>query len=86
MIAARPIREADDIRETIARIYSSLAPGGAAPREADRGDLDSFAFLEFIEMLEREFGIEIQAGDLDGENFATTASTAAFVRARLAAR
>ena len=75
--------EADDIRERVVRIYVSLAPGGRAPREGERGELDSLAFLEFIELLEREFSIVVETRELDPASFATTAAVAAYVRGKL---
>ena len=74
----------DEIRDRVVRIYVSLAPGGKAPREGERGELDSLAFLEFIELIEREFAIVVETRELDGANFATTASTTAYVRRKLA--
>lgn len=78
-----PIDCADDIRERIVRIYSSLSPGGKAPREGERGELDSLAFLEFIVAIEQEFRIVVETRELEEENFATTASTTAYVRGKL---
>lgn len=77
---------ADGIRERIVRIYSSLSPGGRAPREGERGELDSLAFLEFVVLIEREFGIVVETRELDEANFATTASTTAYVRRKLNGR
>ena len=74
----------DEIRDRVVRIYVSLAPGGKAPREGERGELDSLAFLEFVELLERAFGIVVETRDLDGANFATTAATTAYIRRKLA--
>ena len=73
----------DDLRSRIVRIYSSLAPGGRAPREGERGELDSLAFLQFVVGIEQEFGIVVHTHELDDVNFATTASTTAFVRRKL---
>ena len=73
----------DEIRERIARLYVSLAPGGRLPREGERGELDSLAFLEFIELIEREFGIAVETRELEESNFATTAAVTAFVRGKL---
>jgi hypothetical protein len=84
--AAREIREGDEVRERVVQIYVSLAPGGRAPREGERGELDSLAFLEFIMLIEREFGIVVETRELDEANFATTASTAAYVRRKLSGR
>jgi hypothetical protein len=81
--APRLIRERDDIRDRIARLYASLAPGGRPLREGERGELDSLAFLEFIMLIEREFGIVVETRDLEEANFATTASTVAYVRGKL---
>jgi hypothetical protein len=75
--------EADDIRSRVVRIYVSLVPGGQLPREGERGELDSLAFLEFIELIEREFGIAVETRELDESNFATTAAVTAFVRGKL---
>jgi hypothetical protein len=75
--------EADDIRSRVVRIYASLVPGGRLPREGERGELDSLAFLEFIELIEREFGIAVETRELDESNFATTAAVTAFVRGKL---
>jgi hypothetical protein len=71
------------IRETVVRLYASLVPGGRAPREGERGELDSLGFLEFIELIEREFGIVVETRELEEANFATTASTTAFVQRKL---
>jgi len=71
------------IRETVVRLYTSLVPGGRAPREGERGELDSLAFLEFVELIEREFGIVVETRELEEANFATTASTTAFVERKL---
>ena len=77
------IGAADELRERIVRIYTSLAPGGRAPREGERGELDSLAFLQFVVGIEQEFGIVVETHELDDTNFATTASTAAYVRRKL---
>ena len=71
------------VRERIARIYASLAPGGRMPREGERGELDSLAFLQFVVALEQEFGIAVETHELDDTNFATTASTTAYVQRKL---
>lgn len=68
------------------RLYVSLVPGGRPPREGERGELDSLAFLEFIELIEREFDIVVETRELELENFATTASTAAYVQRKLEAK
>ena len=52
--------DADGIRQTVVRLYTSLSPGGRPPREGERGELDSLAFLEFIVALEREFDIIVE--------------------------
>ncbi len=74
----------DEIRDRVVRIYVSLAPGGRPPREGEHGELDSLAFLEFVELIEREFGIVVETRELDGANFATTGATTAYVRRKLA--
>ncbi len=84
--APRLVHERDDIRDRIARIYASLAPGGRSPREGERGELDSLAFLEFIVAIEHEFGIVVDTHDLEDGNFGTTAATAAYVRGKLTGR
>jgi len=68
------------------RLYVSLVPGGRPPREGERGELDSLAFLEFIELIEREFDIVVETRELELENFATTAATAAYVQRKLEAK
>jgi len=73
----------EDIREAIVRIYVTLVPGGRRPREGERGELDSLAFLEFIVLIENKFGIVVETPDLDENNFATTESTAEYVRRKL---
>jgi acyl carrier protein len=75
---------AEDIRETIVRIYRSLSPGGRLPRDHERGELDSMAFLEFVLSIEREFGIIVDGRELTEANFATTAATTTFVLGKLA--
>jgi hypothetical protein len=75
--------DADGIRQAVIRLYSSLSPGGRPPREGERGELDSLAFLEFIVGLEAEFGIVVETCELEEANFATTASTVAYVRHKL---
>jgi hypothetical protein len=75
--------DADGIRHTVVRLYTSLSPGGRPPREGERGELDSLAFLEFIVALEREFDIIVETRELEEANFATTASTVAYVRCKL---
>lgn len=74
---------AGDIRERLVRIYCSLSPGGRPPPDGERGELDSMAFLEFILLIEREFGIVVETSDLDEANFATTTATTAFVKHKL---
>jgi Phosphopantetheine attachment site len=76
---------AELIRARLVRIYRSLSPGGRPPRDGERGELDSLAFLEFIVAIEREFGIAVETRELDEANFATTASTAAYVQRKLGA-
>lgn len=78
--------DADGIRQTVVRLYTSLSPGGRPPREGERGELDSLAFLEFIVALEREFDIIVETRELEEANFATTASTVAYVRRKLNGR
>ncbi len=80
------IGSTDELRERIVRIYASLAPGGRTPREGERGELDSLAFLEFIVAIEHEFGIVVDTHDLEDGNFGTTAATAAYVRGKLTGR
>ena len=77
---------ADEVRAKVARIYASLAPGGRRLRDDERGELDSLAFLEFIVALEEEFGIVVETRELEEASFATTASTADYVRRKLAER
>lgn len=86
MSDAYRLREGDEVRDAIVRLYKSLAPGASAPREDERGELDSLAFLEFVMLIEREFGIVVETRELDEANFATTASTAAYVRRKLNGR
>lgn len=77
---------ADEIRVKLVTIYCSLSPGGRPPPDGERGELDSMAFLEFIMLIERDFGITVEASDLDESNFATTTATTAFVRSKLNGR
>lgn len=77
---------AEGIRQKVVQLYTSLSPGGRPPREGERGELDSLAFLEFIVGLEREFDIIVETRELEETNFATTASTAAYVRRKLNGR
>jgi acyl carrier protein len=44
------------------------------------------AFLEFILLIEREFGIVVETSDLDEANFATTTATTTFVQHKLNGR
>lgn len=81
---AQPVAAKDDVHARLVRLYLSVAPGGRSPRDGERGELDSLAFLEFIELIEREFGIAIDTRDLDDDNFATTAAATAYVRRKLA--
>jgi acyl carrier protein len=48
------------------------------------GVIDSADFMALFMLLEREFGIEIQAGDLVLENFRTIARMTSFVRSKTA--
>src|SRR6266404_1595752 len=77
---------AADIREKLVRIYCSLSPGGRPPPDGERGELDSMAFLEFILLIEREFGIVVETTDLEEANFATTTATTTFVQHKLNGR
>ncbi|REJ67393.1 MAG: acyl carrier protein [Planctomycetota bacterium] len=72
------------VSDRIAGIYLQVAPDGEAPAEDGRGQLDSMAFLEFITLLEKEFQIAVDAEDVTEANFATRASTAAYVLQKLA--
>lgn len=73
----------DGVSEKIADIYQQVAPDGEAPSEDGRGQLDSMAFLEFVTMLEKEFGIMVGAEEVTETNFATRKSTAEFVLTKL---
>ena len=81
---AAPVAARDEVHARLVRLYLSVAPGGRSPRDGERGELDSLAFLEFIELIEREFGIAVDTRDLDDDNFATTAAATAYVRRKLA--
>jgi hypothetical protein len=72
-----------DVKKRVAAVYQSVSPGGLPPGPDGQGVLDSMAFLEFISGLEREFGIVIDVGDINGENFKTTDSTVTFVQKKL---
>ncbi len=71
------------VSERIANVYKEVAPDGEAPSEDGRGQLDSMAFLEFVTLLEKEFGIMVAAEDVTETNFATRHSTAEYVLGKL---
>ena len=73
----------ETVSERIAGVYRQVAPDGEAPAEEGHGQLDSMAFLEFVTLLEKEFGIMVGAEDVTETNFSTRKSTAAYVLAKL---
>jgi acyl carrier protein len=50
------------------------------------GILDSLATLELVSFLEKEYGIEFEAKDVDASRFGTLRGIAAVVAAKVAAR
>jgi hypothetical protein len=85
-VIAGCIDEKEEIRSRLVRIYRSISPGGRQPRDGERGELDSLAFLEFIVGIEQEFGIAVETRELEEANFATTAATTAYVERKLRGR
>ena len=67
------------------RLFMKVAPE-AMETEASLIDdygVDSVALLELVVGLEDEFGIQIEDGDFNLQNFESVASLASFVRERL---
>ena len=77
-------QDLETVSNRIAEIYKQIAPDGEAPSEDGRGQLDSMAFLEFITLLEKDFGIAVAAEDVTEANFATRRTTAEYVIKKLA--
>jgi acyl carrier protein len=50
------------------------------------GILDSLATLELVSFLERQYGIELEAGDMDPSRLGTLTDIAKLVNAKLAAK
>jgi len=73
----------ENVSEKIAKVYQQVAPEGEAPTEDGRGQLDSMAFLEFVTLLEKEFGIVVGAEDVTESNFSTRRSTAEYVLSKM---
>jgi acyl carrier protein len=94
MSAAAPVPELAEVRARIKRTLierlgiQGLAPEDIADEEALFGTglgLDSVDALELVLGLEQEFRIRVRSQEIGREAFASVASLADFVRARLAA-
>jgi methoxymalonate biosynthesis acyl carrier protein len=82
------MREATDVRERIARVFSGALNLDVPSDDTDlfdTGVLDSLAFVELLVHLEREFGLATSVEDLEVDNFRTIAHIAEFVQTRTSA-
>ena len=81
--------EASALRERIAGLFLAKLHLDIPAADADlfdTGVLDSFAFVELLLLLEREFGVKVSVDDLEIENFRSIARIAEFVMTQTGAR
>jgi acyl carrier protein len=81
------MRDVTSLREGVARFFSGTLNLDVPSADADlfeTGILDSLAFVELLLHLEKEFGVTVEAGDLEVENFRSIAHIAEFVTAHVA--
>ncbi|HJU44098.1 MAG TPA: acyl carrier protein [Vicinamibacterales bacterium] len=73
------------LRERIAGVFSGALHLDVPSFDTDlfeTGVLDSLAFVELLEQLEREFGVTTGVDDLEAENFQSISRIAAFIQSR----
>jgi len=76
------------VRERVVKLFASALHLDVTSVDTDlfdAGVLDSFAFVELLLQLEREFGFTTSLEDLEADNFKSIARIADFVMQRLAA-
>ena len=76
----------DDLHARIAGLFADYLNLEIPSPETDlfdTGVLDSMGFVELLVQLEREFGLRVQLGDIEIDNFRSIARIAAFVAGRL---
>jgi acyl carrier protein len=82
----RPEKPAMDTQAKIVEIIRRISAGNMTPAENeslfDTGVLDSFALVDVVAELEREFGITIPDSDLNPQTFASVSRIQAYVEKR----
>jgi acyl carrier protein len=73
----------EPLLEFLNRTFPASAPVFADSELPDVVLQDSLAYLEVVMFLEKRYGARFDAGDLDGEAFATPAALARLTRKRL---
>ena len=71
-----------DVKDTVRRFIAASVPIGELDDEAnlfESGIVNSLFAIQLTVFIEKTFGIEVGAEDLDIENFKSLAATAAFV-------
>lgn len=79
--------DTNGVRERLVKLFASALHLDVPSVDTDlfdAGVLDSFAFVELLLQLEREFGITTSVEDLEADNFKSIARIADFVMQQLA--
>ena len=87
-MATQPIPQQANLEQQLVTLVSErlleTQPGFNESSDLYESGLDSMAIMQFLILIEEEYGIAIPEADLTKQNFSTVRNVAALIRARTA--
>lgn len=87
-MATQPIPQQEPLEQRLVHLVSErlleTQPGFDADSNLYDSGLDSMAIMQFLIIIEEEYGIALPEGELTRQNFSTVRNVAGLIRSRLA--
>ena len=88
LMATQPIPQQEPLEQQLVHLVSErlleTQPGFGADSNLYESGLDSMAIMQFLILIEEEYGVVLPEGELTRQNFSTVRSVAGLIRARAA--
>ena len=88
LMATQPIPQQEPLEQQLVHLVRErlleTQPGFGADSDLYDSGLDSMAIMQFLILIEEEYGVALPEGELTRQNFSTVRSVAGLIRARAA--
>ena len=88
LMATQPIPQQEPLEQQLVHLVSErlleTQPGFGVDSNLYDSGLDSMAIMQFLILIEEEYGVVLPEGELTRQNFSTVRSVAGLIRARAA--